>query len=366
MKNKQWSISGWHVGKKIIIISAFIFLSAGCNFFNKTLPGGIIKTVNGGTDWQFSNLVKGSSTASMSALSISKLDFDPQNRQTVFAGAYNGGLYKSEDSGASWSNIFPNKIFVYDFVIHPNESKIIYAAGFYDGSGRVAKTIDGGGSWNEVYHEASDSNSVRSIALNSVNPNQVLIGTTSGTVIKSSDGGITWQLIKDFKAQVNKVLWQNNQIFVLLKTKGLQMSVDSGVNFIDVTSSLSSNGNVLGLNYDGNAVSTFSQVYVDSLDANLIYLTTDKGLYKTTDAGKNWKKMNLPVKTNETAARAISVSKTNSNSVYTSVNATVYKSQDGGATWQTQGIGGAGGFVNYLLIDPQFQQIVYGGIYATQ
>lgn len=352
--------------KKTIIIASIIFLSAGCNFFSKVLPVGVIKTVNGGTDWQFSNVVKGSASASMAALNISKLVFDPQNRQTVFAGAYNGGLYKSEDSGASWTNIFPNKIFVYDFVIHPNDNKIIYAAGFYSGFGRVAKTIDGGASWNEVYHEASDSNAVRSIALNPTNPNQIIIGAASGTVIKSSDGGITWQLVKDFKTQVNKVLWQNNQIFVLLKSKGLQMSADSGINFTDLTSTIGANYNVLGYNYNGNAISTFSQAYVDYLDPNLIYLTTDKGLFKTTDGSKTWKKINLPVKTEETAAKAIAVSKTSSNIVYTSVSATVYKSQDGGATWQTQGINGAGGFVNTLLIDPQLPQIIYGGLYSNQ
>lgn len=352
--------------KKILIILLVTLVSAGCNLFSKALPGGVIKTVNGGSDWQFSNAAKGDSSKTMAALNISKLLFDPQNRQIVYAGAYNGGLYKSEDSGVSWTNIFPNKIFVYDFAIHPQDTKIIYAAGFYLNAGRVAKSNDGGVSWTEVYHEASQNNGVRNISLNPQNPNQVLIGTASGTVIKSSDGGNTWQLVKDFKNQVNRVIWQNNQMYVLLKTEGLKISNDSGANFTDLTANIGAGYNLGGFSYNPKAIDTFSQVYIDTLDQNLIYITTDKGLYKTTDSGKVWTKMNLPVKTESSAARAITVSKSNSNIVYTSVESTIFKSVDGGKSWQTQGIAGAAGFINYLLIDPELSQIVYGGIYSTQ
>ena len=354
--------------KKTIFITVLIFLSASCNFFSKSSPVGIIKTVNGGTDWQFSNSVKGNTASSISGLNISKIDLDPQNRQTVFAGAYNGGLFKSEDSGASWTNIFPNKIFVYDFVINPNDSKTIYAVGFYNGAGRVAKTTDGGASWNEIYHEAAQNNAVRTIALNPVNLNQVLIGTVAGTVIKSSDAGGTWQLVKDFKSQVNRIAWQNNQIYVLLKSQGIQMSADNGANFSNITTSLGGGNSVYGYVYNSaTTISSYNQTYIDNLDPNLMYLTTDLGLYKTMDGGKNWNKISLPVKSDQTQtqAHALAVSKTTSSIVYTSINSTVYKSQDAGSTWQTEGVSGAGGYINYLLVDPQLPQIVYGGIYAT-
>lgn len=342
-----------------------MFLSAGCNFFSTTLPAGIIKTVNGGTDWQFSNAAKDNPNASMAGQNISKMDFDPQNRQTVFASSYNGGLFKSEDSGESWKSILTN-IFVYDFYIVPEDPKIIYAAGFYNDHGRVLKTTDGGASWNQIYNEASSGNAVRSISQNPNNGAEMVIGTTSGTVIKSTDGGANWLLLKDFKEQVNKVSWEQKGIYVLLKTKGLQVSFDFGQNFTGASSKLVNNYNITDFNYTSEAVANFSQMYVHKSDENLIYLTTNKGLYKTTDGGKTWQKVGLPVTTENTAARAITVNQFNPSIVLTSINATIYKSVDGGSTWQTQGINNAGGFVNYLLVDPELAQIVYGGIYAVE
>lgn len=351
--------------KKFVIIIALCLLSAGCNFFSQPLPAGIVKTVNGGVDWQFANKVKGNASVTMVGLSISKLAFDQGNRQTVLAGTYNDGLFKSEDSGGSWSKIL-SKIFVYDFAISPLDVKIIYAAGICVDHGCVLKTTDGGASWNEAYHEGSASNAVRGIALNPFNPNQIVIGTASGSVMKSADAGQTWQLAKNFNDQVNRILWQNNNVYILLKTKGLFSSAGFADNFIDISLSLSKTNNIGDFINTQNSIESFSQVYVDLTSPTLIYLTTNNGLYKTVDGGKIWTQQKLPIKPDKSVARAIAISKISSNIVFTSVGATIYKSLDGGTSWQTQGITGVGGFVNYILVDPQLPQIVYAGIYASQ
>jgi photosystem II stability/assembly factor-like uncharacterized protein len=348
--------------KKSILLFSLIFLAAACNPFAAPVSAGVYKTLNGGSDWKPANALKTGSVGISSAY-ISKLGFDPNNSQTVFAGSYTNGLFESNDSAGTWTNILSN-INVYDFAVSPQNSKIIYAAGFYGGAGRVVKTTDGGASWNEVYHEASATNPVRSIALNPQNPSEVVIGTASGSVIKSSDGGISWQLAKNFSDQVNEVLWQGD-VFVLLKNNGLYESTDSGATFTELTASLK-NPNVLGsIDITSLAiVGTYHQVYVDTFGAGLIYLTTDKGLYKSMDGGKTWVAQSLPVKPGQDPARAIAVSKNNSAIVYVSVGGTVYKSLDGGASWQTQGIA-ATGFVNYVLVDPNLPQISYAGVYIN-
>ncbi len=350
--------------KKLFLTAAFIFLAAGCNPFSKSLPAGVVKSVNGGVDWQFANTASGSPVSGLSTLSISKLAFDPQNRQTVFAASYTGGMYKSEDAAGSWANILSD-IYVYDFAISPIDSKTIYAAGFYNADGRALKTTDGGASWNQIYDEETPSDAVRSIALNPANPNELVIGTTVGDVIKSSDGGQTWLLLKSFNDQVNRVLWQDNSVYVLLKTKGLFASTDSGATFTQLTSSLANVYGLGGLSYSSSPIENFSQVYVDFDSQDLIYITTNKGLYKTIDGGKTWTFLPLPVSAQDSAARAIAVAPGDSSTVFTSVGSTVYKSLDAGQTWQTQGLTTAG-FINYILIDPQLPQIVYAGVYSTQ
>ncbi len=348
---------------QLLAVAIFSLLAAGCNPFSQTLPGGIAKSVNGGVDWQFANAIKNASNgASMASLNISRLAFDPNNRQVVYAGSYTDGLYKSEDAAATWTNIL-SRIAVYDLATDPNNSKILYAAGFYAGHGRVLKTTDGGASWNQIYNEASANNAVRSVAVDPDNSNYLAIGTSLGSVIKSADGGQTWQLAKNFNDKVNRILWRNGNLYVLLKGQGLFLSADLANNFTEITASLKKTYNVVGLSYTSTAINSFNQVYVDSDSANLIYLATDRGLYKTLDGGTTWNLLNLPVQPNQSNTQTAALARSSSNIVYTSVGATVYKSLDGGQSWQTQGINTAG-YINFLLVDPQLPQIVYGGIYV--
>ncbi|MBI5530319.1 MAG: hypothetical protein HY918_02355 [Candidatus Doudnabacteria bacterium] len=350
--------------KKFILGIALIFLAAGCNFFSSSLPAGVMKSTNGGADWQFSNAIKGNSAQSLVSLSISKMAFAPSNRETVYAGSYTSGLFKSEDSGANWSKILSN-VFVYDFAISPGDPKIIYAAGYFADHGRVVKTTDGGASWNQVYNEESTLNAVRAIAINPNNPNQIIIGTTSGSIIKSADGGISWQLARNFSDRVNRMLWQNGNIYVLLKAKGLFKSTGFAENFDEVSSTLSKTYNLGSLSYTSSTIDSFSQLYVDYTTPGLIYVTTNKGLFKTVDDGKNWQQLQLPVKAEDADARAVAIAPSSSNIVFTSVGSTIYKSTDGGQTFQTQSKQTAG-FINYILIDPQLPQIVYAGVYSSQ
>jgi photosystem II stability/assembly factor-like uncharacterized protein len=348
---------------KIILIS-LLFLSASCNPFRTPTVAGVAKTTNGGVDWTSANLIK-DNTATLSGLNVSKMEFDPKNREVVFVAGYNDGLYKSEDSGVTWSRIL-SKILTYDFVIHPLNSKIIYAGGYFADKGRLVKTEDGGKSWEEVYNEAVGGVSVRTVALNPQLPNQVVLGNSAGSLVYSADGGKSWRLVKNFEDRINKILWQNDALYVLLKTKGLYKlkHMDTG-EFEDLTLSLTQQSGFLE-NFSGLNEQTFNQVYVDKASPLLIYLTAGKGVFKTTSEGKTWEKVSLPGKqSSELPARAITIAKTTSNIVMLSVGKVVYKSTDGAKTWQTQEVNSSG-FINYLLIDPQLPQIVYAGNYVNQ
>ncbi len=312
-----------------------------------------------------SNALKDAAEGSILALNVAKMDFDPNNRQTVFVSGYNDGLYKSLDSGGTWARIL-GKILTYDFAIHPFDSNIIYAAGYFADKGRVVKTTDGGKSWEEVYSEAAVSVSVRSVALNPSQPNQVIIGNSAGSVAKSNDGGITWKLIKNFEDRINRIYWQNGQVYVLVKSKGLFKStnLDAG-EFTELTLSLTKSDNFLE-NFTGLNEQSFNQAFVDKISPGLVYLTAGKGVFKTTNEGASWQKLNLPGKHNAgLPARAVAVARASSNLVFVSVGTVVYKSTDAGQSFQTQEVPSSG-FVNYILIDPEAPQVVYAGNYVEQ
>ncbi len=352
--------------KKILIILSLALLSAGCSAFQTKLPAGVVKSVNGGSDWQFSNAIASSTTASLVGLNISKLDFDPNNRQTVFVGTYTDGMFRSDDSGAHWNRVL-SKIFVYDFAIKPGDAKTIYASGLCVDHGCVVKTTDGGASWTEIYKEGSvaTASAVRTITINPLNLNQIIIGTASGSVIKSADSGNSWQLANDFKNQVNRILWQGGNVYALVKAKGLFISPGFADNFTDLTANLKSTYAAANLINNSDTIEAFNQVFVDFTSPTLIYITTSKGLFKTVDGGQNWTAQQLPLKPSESIVHAIAIARNSSNIVYTSVGSTIYKSLDAGQSWQTQNIN-SGGYINYILIDPQLPQIVYAGVYLNQ
>lgn len=345
---------------KMFLAGAGLLLAAGCGLFSPPVAGGLVKTVNGGADWQFSNSITSSSTgASLSQSNMAKLGFDPTNHETVYAGSYSDGLYKSADSGASWSRVL-SRIGVYDFAVSPVDNKTIYVAGIYNNQGKVLKTTDGGASWQEIYNESSSNLAVRAMDINPAVPTQLIIGTASGNLIKSADGGLSWQLVNNFNDQINRVFWRSNGIYVLLKTKGFFRGDSSGTNFQELTASITK---AATLDYVYNGQLSYNQAYVDPIAASLLYITDSRGLYKSVDGGMTWNDTLLPTKTNNTGVRAIAVAPSSSNIVFASVGSVIYKSTNGGQTWQTQNIV-TGGFVNYVLIDPQLPQVDYAGIYV--
>lgn len=348
---------------KILLLAAVLLMSVSCSFgTSKDVIGGAVKTVNGGADWQFANTISGSK-ATLASLNVSKIAFDPSNRQEVYVGGYNGGLYKWDDGSSSWKEILSN-ILVYDFAVNPLDSKVIYVAGLFGDHGRVLITKDGGATWTQIFNDPATSNPVRAVVLNPGSPSQVMIGLGSGSIIKSNDGGLSWQLVKDFTDRVNRMAWQNGSVYVLLQVKGLFASSDFGTNFSQLSATLapaSSTGNN-PFNSSNSAIN-YNQFFVDPVSSGLMYVTTSQGLYKTLDGGKTWSLVTLPVQNGQSLTRAIAVANSSSNLVFTSIGSTIYKSTDAGQTWQTQKVA-TNGLINYIIVDPTLPQIAWAGVYG--
>ncbi len=349
--------------KRFLCILLIVLLAAGCNpFASRQSVGGVAKSLNGGADWQFTNQIKNSKDTSLASFSISMLQFSPTNHEVVFAGAYNSGMFASTDSGANWVQIL-SKISVFDFAINPFDSHVIYAAGSVAGRGTVLVTKDEGKSWEEIYSDPATDTTIRSIVLDPLHPTTVYIGNASGAVIKSVDAGIHWQLIYNFSDRLQRLRFVDDSLYAILQTKGLFRSSDAGLHFTELTKTLPHTSPGIIADDTANAVvQSFSQFAISTNNTRLIYITTNAGLYRTTDDGSSWKQVVLPIRMGVTV-RAVSFQPNTDAIVYTSAGATILKSLDGGITWQTQTLK-TDGFVNYILVDQQLPQIVYAGIYT--
>ncbi len=349
-----------------LLVAAVALIAAGCaNPFSTPSVAGFLKTANGGADWQSDNAVKDNPKLSMSGLSISAMAFDPIKPERIFASSYDSGVFLSEDGGDTWKRIL-DKFLVYDIAIHPQNPGVIYAAGSYAGHGRLVVTRDGGKSWTEIFNEASSGNAVRTIALNPTNPAEVVIGLNAGSIIKSQDSGVTWRQVQNYNGRINKLRWKQSYLYAVIRESGVYRSTDGGNSFTSLTSSVTPTNNIASLLISSSEIGNFNQVAISDNSPDVMFITTDIGLYRTFNGGSSWEYVALPLKKKSVQTLAVSIAPSSDNIVYASAGATVYRSSDGGSTWQTQDTRTDGGQVNIILINPMLPQIAYAGIYGQQ
>ena len=77
------------------------------------------------------------------------LAIDPINTQTIYAGTYGGGVFKSLDGGSTWYaiNAGLTNLHIYSLAIDPTNTQTVYAG---TEQGGVFKSTNGGSSWSAV------------------------------------------------------------------------------------------------------------------------------------------------------------------------------------------------------------------------
>jgi hypothetical protein len=122
--------------------------------------------------------------------------FDPSNSKTVYVATQVSGVFKSTDGGMTWApsngNLMPwmtaagSFIDVRSIVVDPNNSKTVYIG--TNGQG-VYKSIDGGGSWNNVL---APSGTIDCLMLTGGTSASLYACVHSVGLQQSVNGGTTW------------------------------------------------------------------------------------------------------------------------------------------------------------------------------
>ena len=161
------------------------------------LAGRVFKSTDSGSSWSATTPVTLLTPAGVrSEIPVFSLAIDPQNTSTLYAGGYSG-VFKSADGGKSWSAAssgFPLG-YVGSLVIDSHNASTLYAANFDSGEG-VFKSTDGGASWHSANSglPTSEYYSPAVLAIDPKNPSTLYAGTMSG-VFKSTDGGANWSAV---------------------------------------------------------------------------------------------------------------------------------------------------------------------------
>lgn len=159
---------------------------------------------------------------------------DPRNKNIIYVGAPEGGVWKSNDGGLSWNTTFDylQRIGVSSIAIHPNNSNIIFA-GTGDRDAFDCKSIgllrsdDGGATWtNTGFHSSlANYNNVNKILINPLNPNSMIIGTYYG-VYKSKNGGNTWTQV--YTHEIKNLKYRPNDTSVIYGCSDVFVRSDNG------------------------------------------------------------------------------------------------------------------------------------------
>ncbi len=146
-------------------------------------------------------------TSGSSALRVSAIEVTPSpNSQIVYAGTSGGGVYKSTDSGQSWTNISRSsenskmgQNWIDPFIkghsalaVDPEFPNTVYAGTGNLGRGRIYRSVDGGLNWNsgnteEVFGLLRLNSAILSILCDDLS-DYVWVGTEGNGALLSTDG----------------------------------------------------------------------------------------------------------------------------------------------------------------------------------
>ncbi|MCH7945825.1 MAG: hypothetical protein IIC73_07410, partial [Armatimonadetes bacterium] len=245
-------------------------------FYVASASGGLWKTENAGITLR--PVFYKEAVVALGAVAVDQNDPDlvwvgtgEQNSRN--SSSWGGGVYMSKDGGETWTyKGLKETKHISKVIIHPEDSDTVYVAalGHLWGENEergIYKTTDGGESWTKVLYE-NERSGIIALEMDPQNPDNMLAaswermrwaykwasGGPATALYRSTDGGETW-------------------------TKSMDGIPESDTGRIGISYHRANPKLV---------VATISKAVVR--DGN--ERTTDGGVYKSTDGGKSWKKMN--------------------------------------------------------------------------
>ena len=210
--------------------------------FSAGIDGKLFKSRNCGMTWD--TLLIGGGYRSIL--------IDPANHNVIYA--LPGGIIKSEDGGQTWQPIIngiklvPGETRLMSLAINPKNSNTLYAGtgGFYGGN--LYKSFDGGLHWNKV---PSDSlkDGVTNIAVDPVDTNNIYAGTAgSGILWKSTDASVTWSRTGLGEIGVHDIFIDpllTTKIYVGVPSLGMFKTENAGISWEKISGGLPTDCSVM-------------------------------------------------------------------------------------------------------------------------
>ncbi|MBC8510930.1 MAG: T9SS type A sorting domain-containing protein [Cryomorphaceae bacterium] len=299
---------------------------------------------------------------------VNCIAFDPVDPDIIWIGSPAGGLWKSVDGGSNWTTNTDGLpvIGVSHIAIDPDNNQIMYivtgdayATDTY--SIGILKSTDGGITWNTtgLSYTVNQEKTVNKVI---INPNHTdsLYAVTNSNILISGDAGANWLTVgaigrwRDIEFKPNN----SNVIYAAKQSSGgsnIYRTTDGGVNWVIIDNGIS-----------GSRYRPLIAVTPDNPEVvYALFSASDysfHGLYKSSDSGDSWiPQSSTPnILGRETDGSdsggqswydlSLGVATNNENLVYVG-GINIWRSDNGGVNWDIDANSGNGSNYSYMHVD---------------
>lgn len=339
-----------------------IYIATGDRDASDTYSVGVLKSTDGGSTWNTTGL----SWTQNQYYIINRLIMDPNDNNIMYA-ATNGGLYKTTNGAVSWSQISSTTF--KDLEFNPSNSAMLYAS---DGWGEIYRSTNSGASWTSVHLESGGRNTRIAVSPdNSSNVYVVMANSNSGLhgIFKSTDSGATYSQVFS-GATANLMDWACDgsgsggqgwyDLCLAADPNDADVLFVGGVNTWKSTDG-GSTWNISN-HWSGTCGGQATTVHADKHylayqnGSSTLFECNDGGIYKTSNSGSSWTDITNTIVISQ--IYRIGVAQSVSNDVICGLQDNGTKNQENGI-WDDV-IGGDG---MDCAIDPNNADIQYGELY---
>lgn len=256
---------------------------------------------------------------------------------------------------APWFPLGPYGGDARSFAVDPQDSKHLFMG---SATGFIYESSDGGASWKRRSMVAKRDDLVLDhIMVDSLNPKHLIVGAwvldhPDGGLYESNDSGLTWYAQSEMRGQSVRsmaVAPSDPKVIVVGTLKGVYRSDDAGLHWHLISPEGSTE------------IHEVESIAIDPVDPRIVYAGTWHLPWKTVDGGAHWVNIKKGI-IDDSDVFSIIVDPKNPRTVYASACSGIYKSIDAAANFvKIQGIPSTARRTRKLMQDPNNGAIVLAG-----
>ena len=291
----------------------------------------VVRSVDGGGTWSIGQNSPGSNLSQVAA--------DPGTLGTLYAAVPLVGIFKSTNSGDSWSQIgsgtLPNSPMINSLIVDASTSPSTLYAG--EDTHGIYKSTDAGSTWGPADGDLpSFFIQVGALAIDRLNPATLyavlVVGGATRSLYKTTDGGATTfsLILSDPSVRAIAVDPADSENIYIGTTHGAMISADSGTSFPTVTTVPQISVNAIAFQ-PGNFPAS-----------STAYFGTQTGVFETPDLGASANAKNNGLALTSISAVVPASDPSQPATIYAAaLGAGIFKSYDSGGSWNSIYVGDA-------------------------